>query len=301
MNTIPLILILLSQSGYAGSPLPVIDLALSVAGVRSDDVVYDIGSGDGRVVCLAAKKYGCKAVGIELDANLVNLSRMATIRNGVQNRVTIRHENALTADLSDATVIYLYHQTEFLDKLWSRLESLRKGTRIICLDYTPSCVALGNPIKTIEVGGHEHKIYMCTIEDKESPLVSAARLYSGVEFYNGKREALLVDLAQQTVDTLASQNMHKYWPGRGGDGHPDWDRKRIIISNKFGMKGVEVTAISWPYKSEKITAEITRGLFYDWQRSAGHWNVISKQHEIYGDAVARSNSGIWYGCIIVAD
>jgi SAM-dependent methyltransferase len=307
MNVLLPILLILGQSGYQGSPLPAIHHALIAAEVSSKDVVYDIGSGDGRVCILAAKQYNCKAIGIELDENLVNISRLTILKNGVRGRVKIRHEDALKANLSDATVVFLYHQTNFLKMLRPQLEKLAVGTRVICLDYPPPWMDL-QPVKTVKVGEHTHKIYMwkCEAKEKDTVLISTAKHYPGIQFFKGERNDLLVKLAQDCANLLASRGVYKFWPpGRGGprdgDGHPNWDSRYRQIKSQLQMTGCEVTAMSWPDTSNIFTPRIANELFYDWERSPGHWRVISTSHKMYGEAFARTQAGIWFGAIIVAD
>jgi hypothetical protein len=67
------------------------------------------------------------------------------------------------------------------------------------------------------------------------------------------------------------------------------------------MTGVEVSAFSWPRALEIPTLMTMRGFYYDWERSEGHWIVVSTSHAKYGDGLARDPRGIWYGVIIVAD
>ena len=81
---------------------------LAIAAVKKGDVVYDLGSGDGRVVIAAAKKYGVKAVGFEIDPGLVKLAQENVRQQGVEKLVEIRQQDFMTADLSKATVVTLY-------------------------------------------------------------------------------------------------------------------------------------------------------------------------------------------------
>ena len=105
---------------------------LSLAGVQSDDVVYDLGSGDGRIVITAAKKYGARAVGFEIDATLVRESRNNVRRAGVQDLVEIRQQDILQADLSGATVVTLYLFPEANRLLRPRLwNQLKPGARVV--------------------------------------------------------------------------------------------------------------------------------------------------------------------------
>ena len=108
------------------TPMKVVERMLSLAGVQSDDVVYDLGSGDGRIVITAAKKYGARAVGFEIDPRLVDESRNSVRRAGVQDLVEIRQQDILQADLSGATVVTLYLFPEanrlLRPRLWSQLK-----------------------------------------------------------------------------------------------------------------------------------------------------------------------------------
>lgn len=114
------------------TPMEVVERMLSLAGVQRDDVVYDLGSGDGRIVITAAKKYGARAVGFEIDPRLVKESRNNVRRAGVQDLVEIRQLDILQADLSGATVVTLYLFPEanrlLRPRLWSQL---KVGARVV--------------------------------------------------------------------------------------------------------------------------------------------------------------------------
>jgi precorrin-6B methylase 2 len=90
------------------APHEVVDRMLALAKVKKSDVVYDLGAGDGRIVIAAAKKYGVRGVGFEIDPGLVKLARENARRAGVDKLVEIRQEDFLTADLSPASVVTLY-------------------------------------------------------------------------------------------------------------------------------------------------------------------------------------------------
>lgn len=111
----------------------VVNDLLGLAGVRTNDVVYDLGSGDGRVVVAAARDFGaCKAVGIELEAELVSQSREQAARAGVSNRVHIIHGDLFTNDLSEASVIVLYLGNSANLRLRPKLlRELQPGARIV--------------------------------------------------------------------------------------------------------------------------------------------------------------------------
>jgi cyclopropane fatty-acyl-phospholipid synthase-like methyltransferase len=118
--------------GFEPSSIAVAEAMLELASVKAGDVVYDLGSGDGRIVILAAQKYGARGVGIELQPGLVELSRQAALKAGVAEKVTFRQENLFQADISDATVVVLYLWPSANDELEAKLRrELRPGTRIV--------------------------------------------------------------------------------------------------------------------------------------------------------------------------
>ena len=105
---------------------------LQLAGVTKDDVVVDLGSGDGRLPIIAAQVYGARGVGIEIDPRLVALSRNNAKDAGVDDRVTFVEGDLFTADLSHATVVTLYLSTSVLRQLEPKLKTeLRAGSRIV--------------------------------------------------------------------------------------------------------------------------------------------------------------------------
>jgi len=111
---------------------PVADAMLRLARVASSDVVYDLGSGDGRIPILAAQKYGARGVGIELDPQLVALSREVAREGDVGDRVTFIEGDLFTTDLSPATVVTLYLSERVNLRLEPKLKrELRPGTRIV--------------------------------------------------------------------------------------------------------------------------------------------------------------------------
>jgi len=116
---------------FLPTPNYVIAELLAGARVGKDDILYDLGSGDGRIVIEAARQTGCRAVGIEIDADLVDDSRNAARRAGVQDRVRFITADIFTEDFSDATVVTLYMGRHVNIKLRPRLlRELRPGTRI---------------------------------------------------------------------------------------------------------------------------------------------------------------------------
>jgi SAM-dependent methyltransferase len=110
----------------------VADAMLKLAGVTPTDVVYDLGSGDGRIVILAAQKYGARGVGVEIDHGLVEISRQIAHDGEVGDKVTFIEGDLFTTDISAATVVTLYLSGSVNRRLEPKLKGeLRPGTRII--------------------------------------------------------------------------------------------------------------------------------------------------------------------------
>ncbi len=107
------------------------DAMLRLANVTADDVVYDLGSGDGRLPIIAAQKYGATGVGIEIDPRLVEISWRIANEAEVANRVSFIVGDLFEADLSKATVITMYLSTSIMKMLEPRLRALKPGTRIV--------------------------------------------------------------------------------------------------------------------------------------------------------------------------
>lgn len=138
---------------YVPTPQEIVDKMLELADLKKDDVVYDLGCGDGRIVVTAAKKYGCKAVGVDIDPARVKDSLDNVKKAGVENLVTIRQGDATKTDVSAATVVTLYLLPELNAKIAPNLKKqLKPGARIISHDFD---VADWRPDKTVEVTDKE--------------------------------------------------------------------------------------------------------------------------------------------------
>jgi cyclopropane fatty-acyl-phospholipid synthase-like methyltransferase len=110
----------------------VTDAMLKLAKVGPADVVYDLGSGDGRIVIAAAKKYGARGVGIELDPNLIKTATKNALKAGVADKVTFIQADLFKTDFSDATVVTLYLSNSINQRLASILQrQLKPGARIV--------------------------------------------------------------------------------------------------------------------------------------------------------------------------
>jgi protein-L-isoaspartate O-methyltransferase len=117
---------------YMATPQEVVDRMLQMAEVTKGDVVYDLGSGDGRLVITAAKRYGARGVGIDIDPALITQSRANARKEGVENLVEFRQQDALTVDVSPASVVTLYLLSGANLKLRPTLQKqLKPGSRVV--------------------------------------------------------------------------------------------------------------------------------------------------------------------------
>ena len=149
---------------FVRSTPEVIDRMLEMARVKPGDVVYDIGSGDGAIIIRAAKKYGVRGVGIEIDQDLVLKARTNAYQEKVEHLVEFRAQDAFTVDISPANVVTLYMLPEFNAKLRPILEKqLKPGSRVVSHDYP---IEGWSPDRTEVVRGnfvHDHTVLLFEI------------------------------------------------------------------------------------------------------------------------------------------
>ena len=120
------------QVPFITTPEEVVERMLELAGTRADDLVVDLGSGDGRIVIMAGRKFGARGLGIELDQRLVDKSRDNARAAGVAERVSFVQGDVLTADISKASVVTVYLLPGLIGRLQQRFTGeLRPGTRIV--------------------------------------------------------------------------------------------------------------------------------------------------------------------------
>ena len=148
---------------FVGTPHEVVEMMLLLAKVQKDDVVYDLGCGDGRIVVAAAKKYGCKAVGYDIDPKRVKESLDNVKKNNLEALVTIEEKDIFTLDLSAASVVTLYLLPRLNVKLIPQLEKLKPGCRIVSHDFDmkgvkPDMVLTMTPRND----NAEHTVYLWT-------------------------------------------------------------------------------------------------------------------------------------------
>ena len=141
---------------YVASPQRVVDRMLELAQLKQGETLYDLGSGDGRILITAVQKYGAKAVGVEISSQLVQEATDMIARLGLQNQAKVIHADLMTVDLSPADVVTIYLMTQANEKLRPRLEKfLKPGARVVSHDYPVP----GWKPKLVETGD-EHKGHM---------------------------------------------------------------------------------------------------------------------------------------------
>ena len=146
---------------YVPTPQDVVDKMLELAEVKKDDLVYDLGCGDGRIVVTAAKRFGCQAVGYDIDPERVEESLENVQKNEVEHMVRIEQKDIFTLDLSKANVITLYLLPSLNVKLIPQLEKLKPGSRIVSHDFRMKGVKPDKVVKlTSNEDGSEHKIFL---------------------------------------------------------------------------------------------------------------------------------------------
>lgn len=150
---------------YVATPQPVVETMLKLANVTEDDVVYDLGSGDGRMVLTAAQQFGARGVGIEIVPELVEQSRSYARLAGVSDRVQFYRADLFDTDLSDATVLSIYLLPEVIERLLPKIRrEMDPGDRVVSHNYGAE---VWPPDSTVEISAN-HVIYLWTIRDSTS-------------------------------------------------------------------------------------------------------------------------------------
>jgi precorrin-6B methylase 2 len=162
---------------YVPTPPEVVDAMLKVANVRQGDVLYDLGSGDGRIPIMAVQKYNvARATGIEINPERIMEAQENLKAAGVGDRVRFRNEDLFEANFSDATVVTLYLLPALNVKLLPKLlKDLKPGTRVVSHAF-----AMGDwkPEKTLDIGGRG--VYFWTIPARGTAAYAAASAAAGV-------------------------------------------------------------------------------------------------------------------------
>jgi len=150
---------------YVPTPQEVVERMLELAQVKKGDVVYDLGSGDGRIVVTAAKKYGVKAIGFEIDPERIKESKENIAKAGVGNLVEIRQQDIRTVDLSGASVLTMYLLPEvnlmIRPNIWKQM---KPGSRVVSHDFD---MGDWKPLKTEHIkdgATWDHTLYLWHVE-----------------------------------------------------------------------------------------------------------------------------------------
>jgi cyclopropane fatty-acyl-phospholipid synthase-like methyltransferase len=155
-----------SLAPYVVSPQAVVDRMLELAELKPNETLYDLGSGDGRILITAAQRYHAKAIGVEISEFLVNSTNASIGRLGLQNLARVIHGDLLQVDLSPADVVTIYLMTESNNILRPNLEKyLRPGARVVSHDYAVPGWKPKFEEKTDRYAG-DHKIYLYVMPRK---------------------------------------------------------------------------------------------------------------------------------------
>jgi SAM-dependent methyltransferase len=151
---------------FVPTPMPVVERMLELARVSRDDVVYDLGSGDGRMVIAAAQRYGARGVGVEINPVWVRDARRWAEQAGVTDRVSFRIEDLFAIDLREATVVTLYLLPWMNRKLAPRFRAeLKPGARIVSHEYGIGDWPPDHSEQMI-VNGERHLIHVWTVRER---------------------------------------------------------------------------------------------------------------------------------------
>ncbi|MGA2796072.1 MAG: methyltransferase domain-containing protein [Thermoguttaceae bacterium] len=146
---------------FITTPDDIVDKMLELAQVGKDDLVYDLGCGDGRIVVAAAKKYGCRAVGFDIDPERVQESLDNVRKNQVEHLVTIQQEDIFDLELNKADVVTLYLLPGMNLKLIPQLEKLKPGARIVSHDFDLGSIQPDKILRLFcQEDAHQHVLYL---------------------------------------------------------------------------------------------------------------------------------------------
>ncbi len=156
-----------SFAPFVVTPPDVVQEMLKLAEVRPNDVVYDLGSGDGRIVITAAREYSARGIGFELEPDLVRRARDDARRAGVGDLVEFHVQDVLTVDLTGATVVTIYLSREANLKLRPRLLSqLRPGSRVISHEFDMGDWQPSRILRFRDTAGGEHTLLLWHIPER---------------------------------------------------------------------------------------------------------------------------------------
>jgi predicted RNA methylase len=155
---------------YVGTPHDVIDKMLELADLKKDDVVYDLGCGDGRIMVAAARRAGCRSVGYDINPLRIEEALENIRTHGVGRLVTVEQEDIFTVDLRPASVVMLYLLPDMNLKLVPQLEELAPGSRIVIHDYDIEGIEADKSVTMTSLEDNTvHYVYLYTAPLKKEP------------------------------------------------------------------------------------------------------------------------------------
>jgi precorrin-6B methylase 2 len=155
---------------HVPTPAVIVAKMLEVAKVTKDDLLYDLGCGDGRIVIAAASKYGCRAVGYDIDERKVEESKVNVQKNRVEKLVQIECQDIFKLDLQPATVITLFLLPEMNIQLIPQLDKMKDGSRVVCHEFALRDVEHDRKLTiTTQPDGVPRDIYLYTLPLKKVP------------------------------------------------------------------------------------------------------------------------------------
>ncbi len=160
---------------YLPTPQIVVDKMLEAAHLKADELLYDLGCGDGRVVITAAQRFGVHAVGVELKESIYNSTRKRVTELGLDATVRILHGNALTVDLSSADVVTLFLLTRSNERLRPNFEKyLKPGSRVVSYAFEiPGWTPVR--VESVQLDKTLHRIYVYEVQPKKAARPAAKK------------------------------------------------------------------------------------------------------------------------------
>ena len=227
---------------FVPTPQDVVDKMLALAKVKQTDVLYDLGCGDGRIVVTAAKKYGCRAIGFDIDPPRIKESLENVAKAKVDSLVEIKQEDIFKLDLSKADVITLYLLSSLNRKLIPQLERLRPGSRIVSHEFRMKGVKPDKVVRlTSNDDNREHKIFLWTtpltkrLKGNEDRSDEKITMQDSTEYWPQWRGPLANGVAPKgNPPTTWSEQQNIQWkvklPGEGSASPIVWGDKVFILA-----------------------------------------------------------------------